>query len=223
MGRKNNCPAACDRPNSTDIQELKVTQDCGGVFPSNEVRKEQGTCCGTENQDSPPPEVNMDNRVQEFSISVSGTSSRCQVGEKVAERNIAERRIPVLSCEGACIRGEIARLAANLVAKQKGYARACHGEFFSVPASAMSRWVKEAGKVVLIDGCFLRCHGRIIENLVGKDSLRQFDALSVYRKYTDVFDIDDVPEEARRETARQVADSVLSALKRETQNREGRD
>jgi len=126
---------------------------------------------------------------------------------------MTEGRTPVLSCEGACIRGEIARLAANMVANEEAYARACHGELFSVPGSAMAEWVKKAEKVVLIDGCFLRCHGRILEGLIEKEKLVQFDALRVYQKYTDVFDIDDVPESERRETARQVADSVLTALK----------
>ncbi len=77
----------------------------------------------------------------------------------------------------------------------------------------MAQWVKEAEKVVLIDGCFLRCHGRILETFLGKDTLVQFDALSVYKKYTDVFDIDDVPENKRKEAAQQVADSVLVALR----------
>ena len=45
-----------------------------------------------------------------------------------------------------------------------------------------------------------------------KDKLAQFDALSVYRKYTDVFDVDDVSEAERKEAVRQVADSVLAAL-----------
>ncbi|MBU4347844.1 MAG: DUF2182 domain-containing protein [Syntrophaceae bacterium] len=36
------------------------------------------------------------------------------------------------------------------------------------------------------------------------------DALSYYRKYTEHFDIDAVPEAERRETARLVADAVLS-------------
>lgn len=79
----------------------------------------------------------------------------------------------------------------------------------------MAQWVKNSKKVVLIDGCFLRCHGRIIENLVGKDKLVQFDALSVYKKYTDIFEIDDVPEEERREAAKQVAESVLAELNNE--------
>ncbi len=121
----------------------------------------------------------------------------------------------MLSCEGACIRGEIAREAAHLVAKERGYARACHGELLSVPHSAIAHWATEAEKVVLIDGCFLRCHGRILENLLGAEKLAEFDALSVYRDYTDVFDIDDVPQEDRKAAARQVADAVFAALEAE--------
>ncbi len=149
-----------------------------------------------------------------FSIEVEDTKNRCPIGETIGERNIAEGKTPVLSCEGACIRGEIARLAANVVAKEEPFARACHGELLSVPDSAMAKWVKSASKVVLIDGCFLRCHGRIIENLIGKEKLVQFDALSVYKQYTDIFDIDDVPENERKEVAKQVAESVLAALEK---------
>ncbi len=156
----------------------------------------------------------MSKRNTEFSIEVQTTENKCPIGETIGNRNIAEGKIPVLSCEGACIRGEIARLAANMVAKEGSFARACHGELFSVPDSAMAQWAGKAEKVVLIDGCFLRCHGRIIENLLGKEKLAQFDALSIYRKYTDVFDIDDVPEADRKEAARQVADSVLASLRK---------
>jgi hypothetical protein len=42
--------------------------------------------------------------------------------------------------------------------------------------------------------------------------LVEFDALSHYKKYTDIFDIDGVPEEERHETARGVADWVLASL-----------
>jgi len=40
-----------------------------------------------------------------FSIKIEDTKDRCPIGETVGERNIAENKIPVLSCEGACIRG----------------------------------------------------------------------------------------------------------------------
>ncbi len=147
-----------------------------------------------------------------FTVEISKTDKTCPVGEKVGARNITEEKIPVLSCEGACIRGEIARLAANLVAKEEPYRRGCHGELLTVPSSAIAQWIKKSEKIVLIDGCFLRCHGRILENLLGKENLIQFDALSFYGKYTDRFDIDSVPEQERKETARIVADIVLAEL-----------
>ena len=148
-----------------------------------------------------------------FTLEVEGTTGKCPVGELMGGRNEAEGKIPVLSCEGGCIRGEIARLAANMVAKEEPYARGCHGELLTVPDSAIAKWMRGAEKVVLIDGCFLRCHGRILENIVGKDRLVQFDALSIYRKYTDLFGIDDVPEGERKQVAQEVADKVLALLK----------
>lgn len=149
-----------------------------------------------------------------FTVEISKTEGTCPIGEKVGRRNLEEGKIPVLSCEGGCIRGEIARLAAHLVAKEEPYRRGCHGELFSVPDSAIAQWIKKSGKIVLIDGCFLRCHGRVLENLVGKENLVQFDALSFYKKYTDRFEIDSVSEEERKETARLVADIVLAELQK---------
>ena len=149
---------------------------------------------------------------QSFSVVVESTNGSCPAGERRGNQNRAEGRIPVISCEGACIRGEIARLAANLVAKEPQYRRGCHGEMFTVPASAIAEWMREAPKVVVIDGCFLHCHGRILKNLIAEEKIAEFDALAVYQNYTDLFDIDDVPEEERKIAARQVADSVLAAM-----------
>jgi len=147
-------------------------------------------------------------------LTVEKTRKRCPVGETVGTANMRAQEIPVYSCEGACIRGEIARRAANQVAKSIGYRRGCHGELFTVPASAIARWTHAAEKVVLIDGCFLRCHGRIMEGLLGAERLVQFDALSHYKRYTDVFDMDDVSEDERNKVARSVADWVLQELAR---------
>lgn len=149
---------------------------------------------------------------QKKTVTFNTTNSSCPIGENIGKKNINESNIPVLSCEGACIRGEIARLAANNVSKEQGYGRGCHGELITVPESAIAQWIKSAEKVVLIDGCFLRCHGRIIENIIDKEKLIQFDALSHYKKYTDIFDYDDVPEEERKEVAQSVSDWVMESL-----------
>lgn len=152
----------------------------------------------------------------DFSLAVEGVKGFCPAGEVYANRNIAERKTPVLSCEGPCIRGEIARLAANLVAQEvPSFARACHAETFVVPHSAMARWVKEADKSIMIDGCFLKCHGRVLKKLIGEEKMIQIDALPLYRKYTDVFLMDDVPEDERKAVARQVADQIIASLKQE--------
>lgn len=153
----------------------------------------------------------MNNEV--YNLEITKTARKCPVGETVGKKNEEEGKIPVISCEGACIRGEIARVAANLVAKEEPYRRGCHGELLAVPDSAMATWIKKSGTVVLIDGCFMGCHGRILENIIGRERLVRFDALSFYKKYTDRFDIDSVPEAERLETARKVADKVIAELK----------
>jgi uncharacterized metal-binding protein len=157
-------------------------------------------------------DTSMTSSTDSFAIQVQKTEGRCPTGENVGRRNIEEKRIPVLSCEGGCIRGEIARLAANMISKEAGFARGCHGELLTVPSSAIAQWIREAEKVILIDGCFLSCHGRMIKGLLKEDQLIQFDALQVYGKYTDVFDMDEVSPEEREEAARQVATHVLANL-----------
>lgn len=152
----------------------------------------------------------------DFSLEVQGVEGLCPVGEAYAKQQIAKKTIPVFSCEGPCIRGEIARLAANLVAQEvAALARVCHAETFFVPHSSMAAWVKGAEKSVMIDGCFLKCHGRVLKKLVGDDKVIHFDALPLYKKYTDLFLMDDVPEEERKAVARQVADKIIAKLKEE--------
>jgi uncharacterized metal-binding protein len=156
----------------------------------------------------------MDGYTADFALDVQGVKGFCPVGEVYAKHQLAARSIPVLTCEGPCIRGEIARLAGNLIAQEvPSLARACHAEAFFVPHSAMASWVKAADKVVMIDGCFLKCHGRVLKKLIGEEKVVHIDALPLYKKYTDVFLMDDVPEEERKAVARQVADKILATLK----------
>ena len=150
---------------------------------------------------------------RQINLTIQTTNGICPAGEKAGSIFIKEGRIPVLSCEGPCIRGEIARLAANIVSKADGFARACHGEAFTVPHSAMAKWVKNSEEVVVIDGCFLKCHGRVLRDIVGEKALVEFDALSFYKKYTEFFEIDSVPEKERKSISKKVADEILARLK----------
>jgi hypothetical protein len=53
-------------------------------------------------------EVDMQDYTPDFSVAVQGVKGFCPAGEVYAKRNISEKKIPVFSCEGPCIRGEIA-------------------------------------------------------------------------------------------------------------------
>ncbi len=150
-----------------------------------------------------------------FSLNVDGVKGVCPAGEKHAQANIAKGKIPILSCEGPCIRGEIARLAANIVAEEEPYARSCYAETFLVPHSTMTRWVKDARQVVMIDGCFLKCPGRVLKNFIDAEKIIHIDALPLHKKYGDVFLYTDVPEAEREVVAGQVADKILVQLKDE--------
>ena len=79
----------------------------------------------------------MSNTSLPFTLDVDGITGYCPSGEQWAEDKMSQKAIPVLSCEGPCIRGEIARLAANFVAREAPYARACYAETALVPHSAM--------------------------------------------------------------------------------------
>ncbi|TNF98966.1 MAG: hypothetical protein EP297_06790 [Gammaproteobacteria bacterium] len=158
----------------------------------------------------------------DFSLEVEGVAGACPAGEAYAKQQINDRKIPVFSCEGPCIRGEIARLAANLVAQEvPSLARCCHAETFLVPHSSMARWVKQATQAIMIDGCFLKCHGRVLKKLIGEEKMIHIDALPMHKKYSDHFLMDDVPEADRKAVARQVADKIIAMLKKETELLEG--
>ena len=152
----------------------------------------------------------------DFSGEVDGVAGVCPAGEAWAKQQIVDKKIPVFSCEGPCIRGDIARLAANMVAKKvPAYERCCYAEAFLVPYSSMARWAKEAEKVVMIDGCFLKCIGRILKNQVDEEKVIHIDTLPLHKKYGKLFLMDDVPEAERKKVARQVADKILAKLKKE--------
>ena len=154
----------------------------------------------------------MTESTPDFVLNVDGVAGVCPAGEAYAKQNMAAGKIPVLSCEGPCIRGEIARLATDIVAQRDPYARCCYAESLLVPHSSMTAWVKQADKVVVIDGCFLSCIGRALTNMIDEDKIIHIDALPLYKQFSDVFLYTDVPEEDRKLWAQRVADQILEKL-----------
>jgi hypothetical protein len=52
-----------------------------------------------------------------------------------------------------------------------------------------------------------------LNNFADEDKITHIDALQLYKKYSDLFDMEDVSEAERIDTANQVADQILLRLK----------
>ncbi len=170
----------------------------------------EGSCCAVEGNTT---------ITDAFSHTVSKVSGHCKVGEDWSKAAINSRLIPVLSCEGPCAKGEIARRAAMLIPKiDERFERACHGEAFYVPHSTMAKWVKSADQVVMIDGCFLNCHGRVLENIIAKDQIVHINAHSIHKAFGDRFSCDDISEEEFSKLANQVAEKTIAMTLKGTIN-----
>jgi len=146
-----------------------------------------------------------------FTVEITETENTA-CGRRGWRQKSGKRKNPVLSCEGGAYEERLHVLRPTWWRKKSHTGAAAMESSLPFPTRNCTM-DQEVGKIVLIDGCFLRCHGRILENLIGEENLIQFDALSFYKKYTDLFDIDSVSEEERKETARLVADNVLANLK----------
>ncbi len=119
-------------------------------------------------------------------IQVRLTDQRCPLGEAYARKNLTTPpKAAVLSCEGMCLRGEIARRAANLITRELAPDRAvrvCHGGLLET-GGGMRDLVERASQVLMLDGCAMGCGARLLQGafpdiepkVVFTDGLYEFD------------------------------------------------
>lgn len=147
------------------------------------------------------------------SARIRKTKASCSLCEDYA-REQATKPIAVLSCEGACLRGEISRQTANILCHEllpEKTVRICLGGAFTKDTGQRAL-VRDAGRVVALEGCPIDCASRMMEGVlpgrafevVHTDRMAQFDAR--------LFGIDEMGSDAIRACARQVAITVASGL-----------
>ena len=54
------------------------------------------------------------------------------------------------------------------MADEAAFGRAFDGLMFTAPVSAMAGWDTRADQVVVLDGCSMRCHARMLKDLVNE-------------------------------------------------------
>src|SRR5512136_2807456 len=99
-------------------------------------------------------------------IQIKLTTQRCELGDAYAQKHLTTPpKVAVLSCEGMCLRGEVARRAANLIAHElepERTVRVCHGGLLET-SGGMRELVERAETVLLLDGCSLACGARLLK------------------------------------------------------------
>lgn len=144
-------------------------------------------------------------------VHIRKTKNVCSLCEDYAQRN-ATKPIAVLSCEGACLRGEIARQAANKICYNlmpEKTVRICLGGAFTKDTGQRSL-VRNAQRVVAIEGCFIRCASRMMQGVLDDLKPELIIADSLYELEGDIFGVDELPEEQIRAHAEQVAHKITA-------------
>lgn len=162
-------------------------------------------CCGT----SSTAETDDGYEV----VRIEKPKGNCNLCEEYADRQ-QSKPVAVMSCDGACLRGEVSRQAANILchtlAPEKTV-RICLGGAFT-KNTGQRGLVRNAPRLIALEGCPVNCASRmmagVIEGLepeiVRTDRLCDFDRT--------LFGIDEMPPEEIQALARTVAQKIAATL-----------
>lgn len=120
----------------------------------------------------------------------------CADAKSYVERQLAQgSKLAVVACEGACVKGEVARVAANILGYQLERDRAvriCVGDAATAD-SGMRDLVTRAPRVIAVEGCPLHCATEILKARMPGVNFTPVTASEMYEydreKYFEIFDM----------------------------------
>lgn len=136
----------------------------------------------------------------------------CADGVRYVQRELAlPPKKAVLACEGGCIKGEIARVAANILAyklQREAAVRICLGDA-ATGNSGFIDLVNRAPEVIVVEGCPLKCGTEIMRRRIPDINTTIIDASALYKfdrsKYFEIFDM---PRSEIEEHALKIAEYI---------------
>lgn len=145
-------------------------------------------------------------------IYLEKTENICPICEDYARKQ-SEKPVAVICCEGACLRGEIARRAANMVCLSMPgkTARICLGGAFTKDTGQRSL-VRNAKKVIALEGCFIKCSSRMMKGAIPGLKPKVIVADELYDFDRNLFGINEMAEKDINSHAQNVADKVAKML-----------
>ena len=146
-------------------------------------------------------------------VRIEKTKNSCRLCEDYAERQTS-KPVAVMSCEGACLRGEVARQAANILCHSlapEKTARICLGSAFTKDTGQRAL-VRNAPRVIALEGCFINCSSRMMSGAIDGLTPEVIVADRLYDFDRRMFGIEEMPPEQIQAHAHAVAQKIADLL-----------
>jgi uncharacterized metal-binding protein len=161
--------------------------------------------CGTEGEEQESGDYET--------VRIEKTSNVCPMCEDYANKQ-ASKPVAIMSCEGACLRGEVARRAANLLCHSlapEKTVRICLGGSFTKD-TGQRHLVRKAKRVIALEGCFINCSSRMMKSVISELEPEVIVADKLYDFDRSLFGIDEMSEDEIRAHSQDVAKKIVVGL-----------
>lgn len=146
-------------------------------------------------------------------VTIEKAKNSCQLCDDFADSQKL-KRVAVICCEGACLRGEVARRAANILchslAREKTV-RICLGGAFTKD-SGQRALVRDAKQVIALEGCSVNCASRMMKGVAKEIAPEVVNADRMYDFDRKLFSVDEMPDEEIQAHARAVAEKLAATV-----------
>ena len=149
-------------------------------------------------------------------VRIEKTKNVCPMCEDAANERIKEKvPVAILSCEGACLRGEVSRQAANLICYSllpEMTSRICLGGAFTKD-TGQRNLVRNAAKVFTLEGCYIECASRMMKGVLNELNPEIIIVDRLYNFDKKLFGINEVTEQQIKDYAQEAANKIADKIK----------
>lgn len=165
-------------------------------------------CCGQTQSTS--------TNAKEFEIiHLEKTKKVCGLCESFStSKSTIKNLLAVLSCEGACLRGEVSRRVANKICFEdypEITARVCLGGAFTKD-TGQRNMVRAASRVIALEGCPIECASRMMKGVIPNLNPEVIILDKYYDFDKNLFAINDASEEEISKFSQEAANNIKSIL-----------
>jgi uncharacterized metal-binding protein len=152
-------------------------------------------------------------------VKIEKTKNECALCEETANERI-KAKVPfaILSCEGACLRGEVSRQAANSICFSKmpdKTSRICLGGAFT-KNTGQRNLVRNVAKVFVLEGCYIKCASRMMKGVIEELNPEIIIVDRLYDFDKKLFGINEVTEQQIKEYAHTAAIKIVEKINLKT-------